>query len=919
MLSQIINSKGIMFIVNYNGHDLHFQEWKATDDCIYYLPLATLVDNGYAYASKDGCLLPYENIYLLDEDERMLLGIPQPYDKVMRLVGTSMLNLSDFEYKVEFLTYVPDGELIVCERGGNILVKGRDKYLLNEAQYALLNRVDAFNSTPEEDKTTDYNLRCFAEIKALAEQAGCQLDSYLENENVYAPERIKIEIGRDDEGFTVEPAVDIEENGKFQTYFDKMRKVQAQYPIQRENGERVRIVLNKEQKENLHYLKEQCGKHKTREEIQNMIEQPTEYFDPNAFDLSELYSDRVIEIGVYKPKFYPFICSYKSCWIAGATVETPQNGTTKVTINNEEELEKLKKEILSAKENKKGIVEYNNAQLDIEDAMFLAQTAEKQLRDPSQPAKVENENGNEARNVLIIEENAEDLGFAVKERIIEKGDKYTLFTNPFLQEGFSLKDHQKEGVAWLQHLYKSKASGCLMADDMGLGKTLQILYFIDWHSRKYANHKPYLIVAPISLLENWKNEYERFFMQPRMKINMLTSKDVTRKFNKSIVDKMQKMDIILTNYESLRISQLNFCAVDFDVVALDEAQKIKSPGTLVTNAAKALKCNFKIAMTGTPVENSLLDLWCIMDFCVPGLLGNAKAFAAQYQNPLKKEDTDIVALGNEVHNKLGVYFMRRLKKDAAKDLPQKIELKEKVPMPPVQKATYTSVVNDYTSGIQPNMIVTIMHLREVSEHPYLYNSTVLCHETDEIVDTSARLQATIKFLDEIKKKEEKVIIFVERKETQKMLQKLCLKKYGIITKIINGDTPSIVKRNMPNKQSRQSSIDEFQAVDGFNVIIMSPVAAGMGLNVTAANHVIHYSRHWNPAKENQATDRAYRIGQTKDVFVYYPMAVRPDIKSFDETLDDLLSRKTSLATSTIFPTERVEVKQEELGQMLFGI
>lgn len=919
MLSQIINSKGIMFIVNYNGHDLHFQEWKATDDCIYYLPLATLVDNGYAYASKEGCLLPYENIYLLDEDERILLGVPQPYDKAMRLVGTSMLNLSDFEYKVEFLTYVPDGELIVCERGGNILVKGRDKYLLNEAQYALLNRVDAFNSTPEEDKTTDYNLRCFAEIKALAEQAGCQLDSYLENENVYAPERIKIEIGRDDEGFTVEPAVDIEENDKFQTYFDKMRKVQAQYPVQRENGERVRIVLNKEQKENLHYLKEQCGKHKTREEIQKMIEQPTEYFDPNAFDLSELYSDRVIEIGVYKPKFYPFICPYKSCWIAGASVETPQNGTTKVTINSEEELEKLKREIQSAKENKKGIVEYNNTQLDIEDAMFLVQTAEKQLKDPSQPAKVESENGNEARNVLIIEENAEELGFAVKERAIEKGDKYTLFTDPFLQEGFSLKDHQKEGVAWLQHLYKSKASGCLMADDMGLGKTLQILYFIDWHSRKYANHKPYLIVAPISLLENWKNEYERFFMQPRMKINMLTSKDVTRKFDKSIVDKMQKMDIILTNYESLRISQLNFCAVEFDVVALDEAQKIKSPGTLVTNAAKALKCNFKIAMTGTPVENSLLDLWCIMDFCVPGLLGNAKAFAAQYQNPLKKEDTDIVALGNEVHDKLGVYFMRRLKKDAAKDLPDKIELKEKVLMPPVQKEAYASVVNDYTSGIQPNMLVTIMHLREVSEHPYLYDSTLLNHETDEIVDTSARLQATIKFLDEIKKKEEKVIIFVERKETQKMLQKLCLKRYGIITKIINGDTPSIVKRNMPNKQSRQSSIDEFQAVDGFNVIIMSPVAAGMGLNVTAANHVIHYSRHWNPAKENQATDRAYRIGQTKDVFVYYPMAVRSDIKSFDETLDDLLSRKTSLATSTLFPTERVEVKQEELGQMLFGV
>lgn len=122
-----------------------------------------------------------------------------------------------------------------------------------------------------------------------------------------------------------------------------------------------------------------------------------------------------------------------------------------------------------------------------------------------------------------------------------------------------------------------------------------------------------------------------------------------------------------------------------------------------------------------------------------------------------------------------------------------------------------------------------------------------------------------------------------------------------------------------HRQTRQASINEFQAVDGFNVIIMSPVAAGMGLNVTAANHVIHYSRHWNPAKESQATDRAYRIGQTKDVYVYYPMAVTSDIKTFDEILDDLLSRKTSLATSTIFPSERIEVKQEEFGQILFGI
>ncbi len=915
MLKRSINTKGMLFTVNYNGHDLHFNEWSATDDCIYYLPLATLVDNGYAKASADGCTVPFENLYLLDEDERMLLGVPNAYDKAMRLRGEGMLNTSDFKYRLEFLTSVPDGDLFAYERGGNIIICEDKQYLFSEEQYELVRRIEDYNDQETDNKTTDYNLRMFAEIKELANNAGCELDSYLANENVYVPDRIKIEVGSDDQGYTVDPSIDIAENDKFQRTFDKMRSVQGQYPLQRENGERVRVVLNPEQKSNLELLKKSGGRHRTREQIKELTEHPTELFDPNVFDLSELYSDRVIEIGVYKPKFYPFICPYKSCWIAGATVETPENGTSKINISNEEELADLKKSIKEAENTNKFIVDYKETQIDIEDARFLADTAEKQLKSPNKPVNTEGS----GRKVLIIEENAEEVGFAVNDGVIERSDRYTLFKNPFLQEGFVLKEHQEEGVAWLQHLYNSKASGCLMADDMGLGKTLQILYFIDWHSRKYPDHKPYLIVAPVSLLENWENEYNRFFMMPRLRVSRLTSKDIPRRFNTDAVKAMQGMDIILTNYESLRIAQLNFCAVEFDVVALDEAQKIKTPGTLITNAAKALKSKFKIAMTGTPVENSLLDLWCIMDFCVPGLLGNAKSFASQYQNPLKKEDTDIVALGNEVHEKLGIYFMRRLKKDAAKDLPEKYELKQQIEMPYIQENTYRRVINSYISGLQPNMLLTIMDIREISEHPYLYDSTLQNHEYDELIDTSARLQATIPFLDRIKAKDEKVIIFAERKEIQKMLQRVCLERYGLVPKIINGDTPSIVTRQTSGKQSRQSSIDQFQSVDGFNIIIMSPVAAGMGLNVTAANHVIHYSRHWNPAKESQATDRAYRIGQDTDVYVYYPMAVCKDFKSFDETLDELLSRKTSLATSTIFPTERVEVRQEELGQMLFNV
>ena len=388
--------------------------------------------------------------------------------------------------------------------------------------------------------------------------------------------------------------------------------------------------------------------------------------------------------------------------------------------------------------------------------------------------------------------------------------------------------------------------------------------------------------------------------------------------NKDIVKRMQNMGIILTNYESLRNAQLNFCAVEFDIVAMDEAQKIKTPGTIVTNAAKALNSNFKIAMTGTPVENSLLDLWCIMDFCVPGLLGNAKDFSSKYQNPLKNKDTDIVALGNEVHENLGVYFLRRLKQDAAKDLPNKFEVKKHVEMPTVQRNTYQEVINEYNNGIEPNILVTILNIRKVSEHPFLYNSSLMAYESNELVETSARLQATISFLDKIKEKGEKVIIFTERKDSQKMIQKICYERYGLVSKIINGDTPSIISVNYSGRQTRQESIDEFQSVNGFNVIIMSPVAAGMGLNVTAANHVIHYSRHWNPAKESQATDRAYRIGQDKDVYVYYPMAVCKEFRSFDETLDDLLNRKSNLATSTIYPTESIEVKPEEISSLLLN-
>lgn len=913
MLTITRKNNGYLLAVEYNGKHLHFKEWDATDACIYYMPLATLVDNGLATYDKDGCLVPFDSIYYLDNEDRELLGLSSAYPYAIRLRSIGDFKSADFHYVMEYLTHVPDGDIIAASSYGNQIemYDGR-KYMLSEPQFILKRLVDRFNTIDEEFKTYEYNLRKFSEIKAAAISAGVQLDSFLNGENVFVPEEIKLEISREGDSLTVLPSVDIKAKDKFKRTFDRQRRILDVYPISDEDGNRTRVVLNDTQKENLEPIKKHGCRYSNSDEILNIIEHPTEYFDPDQFDLSEFYSERVIDLGFYKPKFYPFVSPYRSEWIVGANIEHPIDGTARVTVESDDELNELEYAIEEAVSDEKTVCLYHETELAVEDAKFLAEMARKQLSNPNSPVKVEDD-GN-GKKVLIIEENAESTGYRIGNHSLSSESEYPLYQNTNLRNDFHLKEHQEEGVAWLQYLLGKSAPGCLMADDMGLGKTLQLLYFIDWHSQTHPKHKPYLIVAPVSLIENWQNEYLRFFHKP-MKVTTLSSAQVPRKFNRKAIDMMQQSELIITNYETVRNCQLNFCAVNFDIVVLDEAQKVKTPGTLVTNAVKALKSSFRVAMTGTPVENTLLDLWCIMDFCVPGLLGNAKEFAKKYQSPLKSQDTDLIALGNEIHDKLGIYFMRRLKADAAKDLPVKYEVKEQVNMPPIQDKMYRYVVSSYNPAKKGDMLVTIMGIREVSEHPYLHDDSLSTHECDELIDDAARLTATIHFLNKIRAASEKAILFAERKETQKMLQRVVRNKYGYTAKIINGDTPTSSDPNA-GKQSRQSAIDDFQNRPGFGVIIMSPIAAGMGLNVTAANHVIHYSRHWNPAKENQATDRAYRIGQDKDVYVYYPMAVSPDFKSFDLTLDELLSRKINLASSTIFPTERIEVKPEDFEQML---
>ena len=487
---------------------------------------------------------------------------------------------------------------------------------------------------------------------------------------------------------------------------------------------------------------------------------------------------------------------------------------------------------------------------------------------------------------------------------------------------------------------------------MGLGKTLQVLCFLEWHHAKYraqeSQLRPYLIVAPIALLENWEAEYPKFFDKGALGFVTLYGKalqnfkcDPSDVINLQIpeiegaerlqelrkrrgaldVKRLQNADVVLTTYETVRDFQLDLGLISWATVVIDEAQRIKTPGALVTNALKALKTDFRLAMTGTPVENSLMDLWCITDFVAPGYLNSAKNFNSEFCRPLKTPDTDIRALGDKIRGRIGVHLKRRLKTDILNDLPEKhIHVEDcQQEMPTIQSERYQAALrstkdSESDGPQQRNRILQVLHqLRDISDHPLLADSQWEHLPIDQLIEQSAKLAVTVQLLEKIRNDNEKVILFAERRKTQHLLGHIVREYFGLKDVcIVNGDTPGSTQRSNSMKMSRQQSVDRFQASPGFNVIIMSPLAAGVGLNITEANHVVHYSRWWNPAKEDQASDRVYRIGQKRSVHIYLPMATHPEFQTFDVILHELLERKRQLSQDTLFPTEQAEVTPKEI-------
>jgi len=911
----------------HNGTALPVDEWGRLDDTPHapqWWLIRELLDNGQAERNDGTVCILHAEVVRLRRSDQQLLRLPDAYPFDIRLDANGTLNRDGFRYEIGFFAH-PDGKRLPFERTGAILHSDDQEYLLSADQYDFCKAVAEFQ---EEEGTTERNsLRTHSEVKELAQEAGVVMDSYLSEETVIAPDTIEVDLDLDEDSFVMAPRVPGADNDTLQQKFERFPKSLSSYSVSDASGGTIRVAFTDEQQDALSSLKEH--RRVTGEERDALIDHPETILDPDVFDL-DLFSERVVELGFYKPKFFPFISPYESQWIPGFVVESSPEERKQVRFDTEEELDDFEETLNAAKAEGETDMAWEDVDIPISEAERITEQARRQFDDPETPITEDKDDDSEGDDqVLVIRTNLQEEEYSEAPEAPSTDEfEHAYQSPPQLKETYELRPHQRAGTAWMQSLFGKQYTGALLADDMGLGKTLQVLSFIKWHrANQNSGGKPYLIVAPVALLENWENEYRKFFEPGPPPVQVLHGQglrdyvhgDVESHWRKGADQLADEGGMHITTYGSLRRYQLLFGAVEWGAVVLDEAQRIKNPTTQVTSAAKALQAGFKLSMTGTPVENSLVDLWSLMDFAVPGLLGSAKEFAKTYQHPLRDEATDIEALGEQLRNKLGVYIKRRLKAQVIDELPEKEVHRRQRPMPEVQHERYQLEVDQAreakASGEDGGQaVLKALHaMRLISDHPYLPERDVNQVEAEELIPTSAKLQQTIEILRSAKDRSEKAILYADRKVTQRMLAQVLRETFGIETRVINGDTPA-GKTGSTSHQTRQQLIDEFEEREGFGALVMSPIAAGLGLNITAANHVIHYARHWNPAKEDQATDRVYRIGQPKDVHVYYPMCTIPGetYQSFDQILDNLLERKRELAEASLFPSERVEVKPDDV-------
>ena len=467
-----------------------------------------------------------------------------------------------------------------------------------------------------------------------------------------------------------------------------------------------------------------------------------------------------------------------------------------------------------------------------------------------------------------------------------------------------LRPYQERGVAWLAFLERWGLGACL-ADDMGLGKTIQFIAFILHLKAENVLEKPTLLVCPTSVMGNWQKEVSKF--APTLKV--LEYHGDKRPQGKAFTETVNKHDLVITSYALIHRDIKLLKTVEWQIIVLDEAQNIKNSESKQSQAVRQLETTFRIALTGTPVENRLQELWSILDFLNPGYLGNKQFFQRRFAMPIEKYG-DTASL-NQLRSLVQPFILRRLKtdKDIIQDLPEKQEMTVFCGLTSEQATLYQQLVDqslveiESAEGLQRRGMILglLVKLKQICNHPaqYLKLATLEKHY-------SAKLQRLEEMLDEVVAEGDRALIFTQFAEWGKLLKPYLENRLGREIFFLYGST---------SKKQREEMIDRFQHdPQGSPIMILSLKAGGVGLNLTRANHVFHFDRWWNPAVENQATDRVFRIGQTRNVQVHKFVCTG----TLEEKINDMIESKKQLAEQVVGAGEDwlTEMDTDQLRNLL---
>ncbi|MCZ1265464.1 DEAD/DEAH box helicase [Paenibacillus tundrae] len=495
-----------------------------------------------------------------------------------------------------------------------------------------------------------------------------------------------------------------------------------------------------------------------------------------------------------------------------------------------------------------------------------------------------------------------------------------------------LRSYQKEGFAWLGFLRRFGLGACL-ADDMGLGKTIQFITYLlhlKEHEQRLPGQAPALLVCPTSVLGNWQKEISRFAPS----INVSLHYGARRLSGEEFREQTEQVDIIITSYATATLDQEMLQSYTWASICLDEAQNIKNAQTKQSMAVRSFPAKHRIALTGTPIENRLSELWSIYDFINPGYLGSARAFQTRFISAIEK-DKDEQRM-QDLQQLVKPFMLRRKKKDPniQLDLPDKNEMKTYIHLTGEQSALYDQSVQELMDkmkeleGIKRKgaILSALTQLKQLCDHPLLLTKEALPETISSegsvteydlyspqdmamLISRSAKLERLMELVRELRDEGERCLIFTQYIGMGQMLQQVLRQELQEPVLYLHGGT---------SKTGRDRMIDEFQsrtlpAAEQPSVFILSIKAGGVGLNLTAANHVFHFDRWWNPAVENQATDRAYRMGQTKDVQVHKFIS----LGTLEERIDEMLESKQQLSDNIITSSENwiTELSTDELKDL----